>query len=102
MNRIMEIWERIPKFLRNKYAYASFAFLIWIAFFDQHNLISQYELRSEMHELEDSKEWYEVQILQTQEDLNELLTDDEKLEKFAREKYLMKKSDEDIFVIVQK
>ena len=70
-------------------------------FFDQYNVIYQLELRSELNELRDSKDWYKEQIDKTRADLDELLTDNKKLEKFAREKYLMKKPDEEIFVIVK-
>lgn len=93
-------WENLPKWLKNKYTYVTFAFILYLLFFDQHNLISQYKLRAELNELEQSKEWYLEQIEQTRSDLDELLTDDEQLEKFAREKYLMKKDGEEIFVIV--
>ena len=70
-------------------------------FFDQYNVIYQLELRSELNELRDSKDWYKEQIDKTRADLDELLTDNKKLEKFAREKNLMKKPDEEIFVIVK-
>jgi len=73
----------------------------WMIFFDQYNVIYQLELRSELNELRDSKDWYKEQIDKTRADLDELLTDNKKLEKFAREKYLMKKPDEEIFVIVK-
>jgi cell division protein DivIC len=100
-SKILALWERIPKWMRNKYSYTTLAFFIYLLFFDQHNLISQYQLRAELNDLRESQEWYEVQIGQTRSDLEELLTNDEKLEKFAREKYLMKKDGEDIFVIVR-
>ena len=98
--RVVAYWENLPKWLKNKYTYVTLAFVLYLLFFDQHNLISQYKLRAELNELEQSKEWYLEQIEQTRSDLDELLTDDEQLEKFAREKYLMKKDGEEIFVIV--
>lgn len=56
------------------------------------------EIRA-IHNLENEKEYYQNKIEQDNKKLNELKTNDENLEKFAREQYLMKKSDEDIFII---
>jgi len=88
--------------MKTKYSLSFIVFAIWMIFFDQYNMIFQYKLRSELNDLRVSKEWYKEQIDVTRADLDELLTDEKKLEKFAREKYLMKKANEDIFVIVQK
>lgn len=78
----------------------AFFFFVWLLFFDQHDLITQIELKQELNELETTKAYYEEEIEKTEQDLNELLTNDEQLERFAREKYLMKKPNEEIFVIV--
>ena len=69
-------------------------------FFDQHDFISQLQLQSELKQYQEDKEYYRKRITETEQDLNELLTNEDNLEKFAREKYLMKKPNEDIFVIV--
>ncbi len=69
-------------------------------FFDRHDLVSQLQLKRELVSLEENKKYYKKQIDQTTADLNDLLTNDKNLEKFAREKYLMKKPNEDVFVIV--
>jgi cell division protein FtsB len=74
--------------------------VIWLAFFDQHNFINQVEFKAELYRLNQDREYYQREIIQIEEDLNELLSDNRKLEKFARERYYMKKSDEDIFVFV--
>lgn len=97
-----ELWNKLPAFLRNKYIVSILAFAIWLAFFDQHNLINQIELRSELYQLETDKEYYQQEIVEIKEDLDELLSDNAKLEKFAREKYFMKKKDEEIFIFTQK
>jgi cell division protein FtsB len=57
------------------------------------------KLKNELHTIESEKEYFEVRIQETRADLDNLLNDNEKLEKFAREKYLMKNSNEDIFVV---
>ena len=76
------------------------AFAVWMAFFDQNDLISQVQLRMELSQLKQDKTYFEEEIARTRDELEELLTDNEKLERFARERYLMKKDDEVVFVIV--
>jgi cell division protein FtsB len=94
------IYQRIPPLLRNKYILTTLGFIIWLLFFDRHDIISQYKLRKELHKLEEEKSFYLKEIEKDSKNLNELLTNPKTLEKFAREKYLMKKDNEDIFVIV--
>ena len=69
-------------------------------FFDHHNMINQIELRAELYQLESDRAYYQAEIEQIREDLDELLQNDDKLEKFAREKYFMKKPNEEIFLFV--
>jgi cell division protein FtsB len=70
-------------------------------FFDRNDLMSQYEYRAQLNKLQTEKEFYLKQTEKAVRDLNELTTDKVKLEKFAREKYLMKKKNEDVFVIIK-
>ena len=72
------------------------AFLVWMVFFDQNKLTNQLELSQEIRELEQSKEYYREQIKVVQEARTDL---NNNLERFAREKYYFKKSDEDVFII---
>ena len=97
----MKIANRIPKYLRNKYALSGLVFIIWVGFFDQNNLISQFQYHHELNKLEEEKDFYFKELKQIQADLNELKSKPASLEKFAREKYFMKKEDEEIFVIVE-
>lgn len=69
-------------------------------FFDQNDIISLIQIKGELSELEVNKEYYKKQIKETEKDLTDLLTNNDNLERYAREKYLMKKNNEDIFVIV--
>lgn len=94
-------WDKVPTFLKNKYAITAIVFAVWMIFFDQHDLISQFQLQGELNQYEEDKEYYRQEIEKTENDLNELLTNEENLEKFAREKYLMKKENEEVFVIVE-
>ena len=86
--------------LKNKYLIAGIAFITWMLFFDRNDLMSQYEYRQQLNKLEAEKEFYTAESEKAVKDLTELTTDRGKLEKFAREKYLMKKDNEDVFVII--
>lgn len=76
-------------------------FLVWITFFDQNNLITQIQYRFELMKLEEEREFYQEELKVIQEDLKDLQSNPKSLEKFAREKYLMKKDNEELFVIVE-
>ena len=93
--------QRLLNLFRNKYFLISLIFLVWLIFFDRNDLLSQYEYRQQLNKLKEEHAFYTKETAEVQKELNELTTNKEKLEKFAREKYLMKKSNEDIFVIVQ-
>lgn len=93
--------KKLPKAFRNFYVVALAVFFIWISILDANNLIVGYQLESKLGALEDEKAYYEEKIKEVQKDHDELFGDRESIEKFAREKYLMKKESEDIFVIVE-
>lgn len=93
---------KIPPYLKNRYALSGIVFLIWVGFFDQNNMITQFQYHHELNKLEEEKSFYRNELKQVQADLKELKSNPASLEKFAREKYFMKKEDEEIFVIVEK
>jgi len=90
---------KVPAYLRNKFVIAGAAFIVWLGFLDRNNLLSQYQLQSEVNKLESQKAFFTTEIEKTREEQRELLSSPEKLEKFAREQYLMKKDNEDLFII---
>lgn len=91
---------RLLDLIRNKYLIAGLAFVTWMLFFDRNDLMSQYEYRRQLNKLQAEKEFYTIESTKAIKDLEELTTNRSKLEKFAREKYLMKKENEDVFVII--
>jgi cell division protein DivIC len=97
-----EVWVKSFPLLRNKYVLTGLVFMVWLFFFDQNNLLNRLNDIRTLKKLEEEKVYYEQKIKDDQLRLRELKTDSENLEKFAREQYLMKKSNEDIFVIVEK
>lgn len=92
---------RFLDLIRNKYLIAGLAFVTWMLFFDRNDLMSQYEYRRQLNKLQAEKEFYTIESAKAIKDLEELTTNRSKLEKFAREKYLMKKENEDVFVIIK-
>ena len=86
---------------KNKYVVATFLFVVWVSFFDQNNLVERFQNKKELKQLQEDKIYYQDKIKETAERLNELKTNKENLEKFAREQYLMKRENEDVFVIVK-
>lgn len=98
MDKVKEIAVRIYPYVRDKYIMTAAVFLIWMTFFDENNFISLIENRMKLAELNDEKEHYVQEIKKSAEDLKLLQNDKELLEKFARERYLMKKENEEIFV----
>jgi cell division protein FtsB len=91
----------ILRLMRNKYVISSLAFIFWVSIFDENNLIERYQLNRELKQLEKDQAYYLDKIEKDAARLEELQTNDENLEKFAREQYLMKKENEDVFVIVK-
>ena len=89
-------------YFKNKYVLTLLGVLVWIAFFDKYDLVTQYKARQDLRHLEKDKQYYADEIKKNQEEINELQTNAQSLEKFAREKYMMKKEDEDIFLIIDK
>ncbi|MBS1488007.1 MAG: septum formation initiator family protein [Bacteroidetes bacterium] len=91
--------NKLKPLYRNFYAVACFSFLMWMLFLDSNDLITRFKMSSKLRSLENEKEFYQEKIKEVEKDRQELTTNKELLEKFAREKYLMKKPTEDIFVI---
>ncbi len=76
------------------------AFSTWMIFFDNNDMISQIQLRLKLSEYKNKKEYYKEKIAEVKKEQQELLTNQASLEKFAREKYMMKKDNEDLYVII--
>lgn len=94
--------KKLPPAFRNFYVVTGACFLIWMTFIDSNDLISRVKMTSKLGSLEREKEFYQEKITEVEKDRKELMTNKELLEKFAREKYLMKKETEDLFIIKDK
>ncbi len=93
--------KRLLPFTRNFFFLTGVFFLLWMTFFDSNDIYSQYTLKKKLNALERDKMYYQGKIVEVKQDREALLSDEALLEKFAREKYLMKKPSEDIYVIVE-
>jgi cell division protein FtsB len=96
-----KMWKSIRNFFVNKYFISLVAVTVWVIFFDKDDVLSQRQLRQKLHQLQEEKSYYKDEITKSGEEIKELKTNPDNLEKFAREKYLMKKDNEEIFVIVK-
>ena len=85
----------------NKYTFVTLVFVIWIVLFDKYSFIDRLQLRSKINQLENEQKYYREKIEEDKRKKEELLGNRDNLEKFAREQYLMKKENEDIFIIVK-
>jgi len=95
----MKFLTSISAWLTNKYLIASLAFIAWISFFDRNDLVTQLQRRRELNDLQSTKEDFTKKISQERKELNQLQTNPAILEKYAREKYYMKRDNEDLFII---
>lgn len=97
----MAAGKKVLKLLTSFYVLASLVFLIWMVFFDENDLVNQWRLKSRIRELEREKLYYLEMISKLEQEKTSLLQDEELLERFARERYLMKKPGEEVYIIEQ-
>jgi hypothetical protein len=96
------LYYKIPHFIRNKYFLTILAFVVWMLFLDRNNILSQLGLISDLQKLRQEKEFYINETTRDSIDYHRLMNDSLEAEKIGREKYLMKRDSEDIFLIVNK
>lgn len=96
-NRLLRF---VPARLRNRYGLGIGVFLLYVCFLSDHDLYTTLKLRAELSRKRSEHERYARDIQQVRGELQELNGDLALLEKFAREKYLMKRENEDVFVLV--
>lgn len=93
--------KKYIKYLRNKYLIVSVVMLVWLLFIDDNNLIYRYHSETYLDKLEEDQHYYRNRIEEMETRRAELTGDNEALIRFAREQYLMKKPDEDLFIVVE-
>ncbi len=91
---------KIPAFAKNFYLISLSIFLIWILLFDSNDLITQSLRRSRLKKLKKEKEYFQKEIKKIEQQQEDLINNPKVVEKLAREKFYMKKPEEDVYVIL--
>ena len=94
-------WKQHPvgKVLLNKYFVVGFIFLVWICFFDTNNVGQLLRARRTLRSQRQQIEFYEQEISKMERKLEQLQSQRDSLEKFAREEYYYQNDGEDVYVI---
>ena len=96
----MSVLRLIFRILINKYFLTTLAFVLWMVFFDSNNLMTRNKLQEKLDVLNLEKQFYLQEIKKDSTLTHQLMSDSTQLEKFARERYLMKKEKEDLFLVI--
>jgi len=97
VKRIRNLYEKLPAPLRNKYLITFVVFLVWIFFIDTFDIITQVRMNNEFKQLKEQQEFYKTEIEKDSIKVYNLNNNPEEQERFARERFLMKKDNEDVF-----
>ena len=95
----MKLFSYIPSFLKNKFILTTIGFTVWILFFDRNDLVNQIKRRNDLNSLKSTRSYYTQEIEKERKISEELQSDPTTIEKYAREKYMMKRDNEDLFII---
>lgn len=96
-NPFKPLSNAIPAPLKNKYFLVATLFVAWMVFFDKHDVLTMFHLEQTQNELEADKLYYKSKIKEAHEDRVDI---EGNKEKFAREKYYLQKSDEEVFIMI--
>lgn len=91
--------KRLRYIFTNKYLISGIAFAVWMLFFDRNDVTLQIRRVRELNKLEQNEKNMMLRIVNTKKELGLLKTNPETLEKYAREKYMMKKDNEDLYIV---
>jgi cell division protein DivIC len=95
----IQTFKPLLGYLKNKYLIATLAFMVWMAFFDPKDIGLMLSRTSKLKELKASEKHLKAATLETRKELSLLKTDAESIEKYAREKFYMKKDNEELFIV---
>jgi len=91
--------ERFLGLIQNKYLIAGVAFFIWMCFFDRYDVSTQFSYQQEKNKLENEQVFYEKEITRIEQAIKDAQYNPSEIQRIARERYQMKKDNEDIYVI---
>ncbi|WP_396142902.1 septum formation initiator family protein [Flavobacterium sp.] len=100
MNKLKNLLANYPflKFLANRYILVLIVFIVWVLFLDNYSYLEHRVLDKEIEEIEDNIKYYKTEIKKDSASIKHLKNND-RVEKYAREKYYMKRENEDIYII---
>lgn len=90
---------KVPKIFKNFYVLASIIFVIWMIFLDPNNLWRQIKQKQKVNELREKRDFYSQRIEELSKESENISEDSAELERYAREKFFMKKKSEDVFIV---
>jgi len=94
----MGLIKKILPVITNRYFLVALGFAIWMIFFDQRDFFQQRERAVELNKLESAKKYYQDEISNTKKQLENLQNNPSAIEKFARERYLLKRDGEEVYL----
>jgi cell division protein FtsB len=94
----MANFKKILPVISNRYFLVALGFAIWMLFFDQRDFFQQKERAGELNKLEAAKKYYQDEITKTKKQLDNLQNNPAAIEKFARERYLLKREGEEVYM----
>lgn len=99
MKKLKEIGQnKWVKYLGNTYVIILILFIVWMLFFDTNSYLIHSELNDDIEALEENAEFYQEEIDKDMEFI-EKMKDSNEIERYAREKYYLKRENEDIYII---
>ncbi|NDC79460.1 MAG: septum formation initiator family protein [Chitinophagia bacterium] len=90
-----------PAWLRNRYTLTLVCFVVWMLFFDRDDVLTQWSRQRQLDDLNRSRDYYRRQIVDARNELDSITVDPAAIERIARERYLMKRDGEELFVITR-
>ncbi|MEZ4827593.1 MAG: septum formation initiator family protein [Bacteroidia bacterium] len=96
---VKRIFSRVSGVVTSKYFLVFVFAAVWMIFFDRYNLISQYKMSHQIKMLEKDEQHYREAIEKIDYQADQLFSNMDELERYAREKYYMRRSGEDIYII---
>lgn len=92
--------KKVLRIFINKYFITTVIFLVWLVFFDSNNILTNMRTRDKLNGLRKDKKFYIDEVKKDSILIQKLLYDTLELEKYARERYLMKKDNEDVYLVI--
>ena len=95
---LMNLVKKIIPIITNRYFVVSLAFVIWMLFFDQRDFFLQRERKAALEKLEAAKKYYQDEIADTKKQLENIQSNPAAVEKYARERYLLRREGEEVYL----